>query len=213
MPVITAISPQKNQKRVNIYLDGKFGFGLDLANFVMLGLKVNQELSEEKVAEIIKKAEYQKTLDYLLKFATLRPRSEKEINDWLKRKKVHLSLHPKLLQKLKDLDLLDDEKFAKWWVDQRQAFSPKAKRILNYELRIKGINKEIIDQVLESENVDEVAIAGNQLKKVMYRFEKYDKRLARQKMAQFLARKGFSWDIIKRVTKESDDSDHPDNVD
>ena len=51
-----------------------------------LGLKVEQELTEEEVEKIVKKAEFQKTLDKLLKFATLRPRSEKEIKDWLKKK-------------------------------------------------------------------------------------------------------------------------------
>ena len=100
MKIITEIEPQKNGKRVNIYLDGKFGFGIDLTNLVLLDLKVNQELSEEKVAEIIKKAEFQKTYDYLLKFATLRPRSEAEVKNWLSRKKVHSSLYLKLLKKL-----------------------------------------------------------------------------------------------------------------
>jgi len=68
MPQITAIKPQKNQKRVNIYLDDKFGFGLDLENFLKLGLKVEQELSDAEVAEIIKKAEFQKTYDKVCKF-------------------------------------------------------------------------------------------------------------------------------------------------
>jgi regulatory protein len=79
MPQVSDIKPQKNKKRVNIYLDGKFAFGIDLDNLVKLDLKVEQELSDEEVADIIKKAEFQKTLDKLLRFATLRPRSEKEI--------------------------------------------------------------------------------------------------------------------------------------
>jgi len=69
MPTVTSIKPQRNGKRVNVYLDGKFGFGIDLENYVTLGLKVEQELSEAEVETIIKKAEFQKTLDKLLKFA------------------------------------------------------------------------------------------------------------------------------------------------
>src|SRR3972149_6548743 len=134
MPVITSIKQQKNKNRVNVYLDDKFGFGIDLDNFVILGLKVNQELSEKEVAEIVKKAEFQKTLDKLLRFATLRPRSEKEIKDYFKRKKVHESLHEELTNRLNRLELIDDEKFAKWWIEQRQNFKPKPKRILNQEL-------------------------------------------------------------------------------
>ena len=143
MPTVTSIKPQRNKSRVNIHLDNKFGFGLDLENFVKLGLKVEQELSEEKVAEIVKKSEFQKTWDKLLKFATLRPRSEKEINDWFKRKKVHESLHKELTEKLDHLKLINDEEFARWWVDQRLSFKSKSKRDITQELRIKGIDKVV----------------------------------------------------------------------
>ena len=136
MPTITSIKPQKNKKRVNIYLDDKFGFGLDLKNFMTLGLKVEQELSDIEITEILKKAEFQKTLDKLLRFATLRPRSEKEINNWLRKYKVHQSLVKDLFSKLKRLELLDDTKFAKWWVEQRVNFRPRAKRVLSQELRM-----------------------------------------------------------------------------
>ena len=128
MPSITAIKPQKSKNRINIYLDGKFGFGLDLENFVKFGLKVEQELSEERIIEITKKAEFQKVFDRILFFASLRPRSEKEVNNWLKRKKVDESFNNTLLEKLTKLELLDDEKFAVWWVEQRLQFKSKSKR-------------------------------------------------------------------------------------
>jgi len=55
MPRITFIKQQKKKTdRVNVYLDNKFGFGIDLDNFVILGLKVDQELSEEEIENIIK---------------------------------------------------------------------------------------------------------------------------------------------------------------
>ena len=206
MKIITEIEPQKNGKRVNIYLDGKFGFGIDLTNLVLLDLKVNQELSEEKVAEIIKKAEFQKTYDYLLKFATLRPRSEAEVKNWLSRKKVHSSLYLKLLKKLINLNLLDDEKFAEWWVGQRLQFRSKSKRELEQELRIKGITKEIIEKVLQESEVDENKAARAQLAKNLYRFEKYDKKIRNLKTAQFLARKGFGWEVIQKILKVDQDN-------
>lgn len=202
MPTITLIKPQKNKKRVNIYLDGKFGFGIDLENFVMLGLKIEQELSEKEVEEIVRKAEFQKTLDKLLRFATLRPRSEKEIKDWLKRKKVHLSLHKDLFNRLKRLDLIDDEKFASWWVGQRQEFKPRGKRVLRYELRSKGINKEIISRVLEDTEIDEEKVAKELLEKKKYKWENLPKLESRQKMGQFLARKGFTWGVIEKILKK-----------
>lgn len=202
MPVITSIKQQKNKDRVNVYLDDEFGFGIDLDNFVLLHLKVNQVLSEAEVEEIVKKAEFQKTLDKLLRFATVRPRSEKEIRDYFKRKKHHISIYDALLEKLKHFELVDDEKFAKWWVEQRQEFKPKPKRVLIQELRIKGIDKEIIDKVLSEEEVDEEKMARELIEKKAYKWKNLPPREARMKMSQYLAGKGFSWDVIEKVIGE-----------
>lgn len=199
MSIITDFKPQKNQNRVNIYLDNKFGFGLDLENFVKLRLKINQELTDLEVEKIIKKAEFQKTFDKSLRFVMIRPRSEKEIKDYFKRKKVHESLYQELFNRLNRLDLINDIKFAKWWVDQRQSFRPKSKRILNSELRIKGINNEIIKNILEDSEIDELKIARELIEKKEYRWSKFDEKTKKQKIIQYLSGKGFGWDIIEKV--------------
>jgi regulatory protein len=196
---ITAIKPQRNKKRVNVYLDGEFGFGIDLDNFVKLGLKVGQELSGEEVDEVSGKAEFQKFLDRLLNFATLRPRSRSEINGWMKRKKVPAGLHKGLFEKLEKLELVDDLKFTKWWVEQRNSFRPRPERVLKQELKIKGIEREIIEKVLSEVGVDEVKIAKDLIKKNSYRWEKYERFEKKRKMQEYLARKGFGWDVVKEV--------------
>lgn len=199
MSVITSIKQQKNKNRVNVYLDDKFGFGIDLTNFVTLRLKVNQELTEKEVEEIVRKAEFQKTLDKLLRFAALRPRSEKEVRDYFKRKKVHESLWVDLAKKLKHFELLDDEKFASWWVEQRQNFKPKSRRILKQELGIKGIKKEIIEEVLGKTKIDEEKMAGELLEKKVYKWKGLPSRERRLKMSRYLSGKGFGWEVIERV--------------
>ena len=201
MPVITSIKQQKNKNRVNVYLDDKFGFGIDLDNFVLLHLKVNQELTDEEVEKVVKKAEFQKTLNKLLRFATLRPRSEKEVIEYFRRKKVHESMHEELLEKLRHFELLDDLKFAKWWVDQRANFKPKPKRILKIELTKKGIVKEIIDQVLGETVVDEEKMAKELLVRKSYKWRNLEPRVAKQKMSQYLAGKGFGWEVIEGAVK------------
>lgn len=199
---ITSIKQQKNKNRVNVYLDDKFGFGIDLDNFVLLHLKVNQELTQEEIEKIVKKAEYQKTLDKLYRFAMVRPRSEKEVTDYFRRKKIHESLHLELLKKLKHLDLLNDVVFAKWWVDQRQSFKPKPKRIIKIELTKKGIIKEIIDNVLGETEFDESKMAQDLLTRKAYKWKGLEPREAKQKKSQYLAGKGFSWDVIEKVTSK-----------
>lgn len=202
MSTITSIKQQKNKNRVNVYLDDKFGFGIDLDNFVLLHLKVDQELTEKEVNDIVKKAEYQKTLDKLLRFAMVRPRSEKEIRDYFRRKKVHESMHSELIRKLKHLELINDEKFAIWWVEQRQNFRPKPKRILAIELRSKGIGKEIVERILGEEKVDEVKMAKELIEKKKYKWDGLEAFEVKQKISQYLLGKGFSWDVIEKVTQK-----------
>ena len=199
MSVITAIKSQKKSGRVNVYLDGKFGFGIDLDNFVKLGLKVEQELSEKEVEEIVKKAEFQKTLDKLLRFAMLRPRSEKEIKNWFRRKKIYESLWQNLFAKLKHFELVDDVKFATWWVEQRSNFRPKPKRILEQELRTKGITKEVVDEILGNLSQDEEKMAKDLLTKNANKWEGLEGRDKYQKIAQYLLRKGFDRDVVKKL--------------
>lgn len=207
MSEVTLLKPQKNGKRVNVYLDGVFGFGIDLDNLVLSHIKLGMVLTDGEVEKIVRKAEFQKTLDKLLKFATLRPRSEKEINDYLKRKKIHESMWKDLFEKMKHFELLDDAKFAKWWVDQRLAFKKISSKVLKLELFKKGIDKEIVDRVIEETPIDEEKMARELLEKRSYKWEGLEEREAKQKKFQYLAGKGFDYEVVERILSSDSESD------
>ncbi|MDO4747230.1 MAG: RecX family transcriptional regulator [Candidatus Saccharibacteria bacterium] len=76
----------KNPNRVNVFVDGKFAFSLDVAQVVDLGVKVGMELSEEKKAELKKASEFGKLYQRTLEWVLVRPRSERETRDYLRRK-------------------------------------------------------------------------------------------------------------------------------
>lgn len=200
MPIITSIVPQKSKKRVNIYLDNKFGFGIDLENYIKLNLKVEQSLKDSEVENIVKKAEFQKVLDRLVMFATLRLRSEKEISDWLKRKKVHESMRKELFNRLNRLQLINDKKFAQWWIEQRNSFRPRSINVLKLELIKKGIDKEIINETLSKIQINEKKDALNILNKKIYKFAKFTGVTRNQKMIAYLLTKGYSLNDAKFAT-------------
>lgn len=202
MPVITSIKAQKNQKRVNINLDGSFGFGLDLENFMKLQLKVNQELTQEEINEIIKKAELSKSFDKSLRFAMTRPRSLKEVKDYFRRKEIDKSIQQTIIDKLIRLELLDDAKFARWWVGQRLEFKSKSKKDITFELRQKGIDTNAIKNVFETTEIDEVKIAKELITKKLYKWQKYDENMRKQKISQYLSGKGFGWDTINNAIEK-----------
>ena len=205
MSIITSVTAQKNKRRVNIFLDGEYSFSLDLDNFGQLGLKVGKELNQEEVSEIVKKSEFQKAFDKTLNFATRRLRSQKEIADYFRRKEIDISIHQIIIDRLKRLELLDDQKFAKWWVEQRLRFKNKSKKDITFELRQKGIDNQTIKNVLDDSEIDELKIAKELIKKKYYKWKKYDggdkshEKIRNQKIAQYLSGKGFSWEIINSV--------------
>jgi len=202
MPTITSIKPQKNNKRVNIYLDGDFAFGLDLENFVKHNLRVEQELSQEEIDAIKYKGEVSKVFAKVLRFAMMRPRSKKELDDWFKRKKIELPLYAPLLKRLKKFELIDDTKFAQWWVGQRIQFKNKSKKELQFELRKKGIANDIIRVTLDSVEIDESKSAYDLLLKRSFQWKRFETDEVKNKMYGYLMRKGFGWDTVKSAVEK-----------
>lgn len=132
----------------------------------------------------------------LARFVAIRPRSEREIDIWLRKKKVDLKEALELKEKLVALELMDDLVFAAWWIDQRNTFRPKGKKLLVYELKQKGVKGEIISQALDESDFDEVALA----KKVAV---KYAQRKP-EKLGTLLQRRGFSWETISGIIPHND---------
>lgn len=203
MPQITKISPQKRRKRVNIFIDEKFAFGLDLETLAKYNLQINQEISQKKIEEIIKEEELLKVYDKALRFLSFRPRSEKEVKDYLRKKNIGEETQKMVIGKLKKTKLLDDEQFAVWWIEQRTTFRPSGKRLLEYELRKKGISKEIIEEIApQFSSSFEFEGALKAARKKLSSYQKLPSLEFRQKMTAFLARRGFSWEVIKEVIDE-----------
>lgn len=206
MAKITRIKTQKSvsrrSNRVNVYFDGKFAFGLDVDNLLKVGLKVGQELTDKEIKDLIFKNEFQKYLDKVLRFISLRPRSEKEVKDYLKRKlaqrKTTAFLVEKILARLKELGVLNDREFALWWLEQRSTFRPRGKFALKAELRQKGIDNKVIREVLEQE-LDEVKLAKKAIQKKLKIYKRLSAQERYQKLSALLSRRGFSWETIRKV--------------
>jgi regulatory protein len=200
--IITDIKPQERSPlRENIYLDGKFGFGISAEARFMAGIKIGQSLDEEQIHELVFADQVGKLFFSAQAFLAVRPRSEKEIRDNLKRKIEKGSyIEPekiidKVIEKLGKLDLVSDEEFAKWWIEQRQKFRPKGERVLRAELYAKGVPREIIDQTFykyeaPKGEIDQIA------EKKFGSYKNLPEREFRTKMGSYLARRGYDWDEI-----------------
>jgi regulatory protein len=93
---------------------------------------------------------------------------------------------------------VDDEAFAQFWVENREQFRPRGPRALRYELRRKGIGQEAIDQALEG--VDPLADAYQAAARKAQQLSHLDQPEFFRKLVDYLARRGFDYDVAKEVT-------------
>lgn len=135
-----------------------------------------------------------------LRFLSFRPRSEKEISDYLIKKKVDISLINSIVEKLKLQKFLNDVEFAKWWINQRTEFKPKSLRLIKLELKQKGIDKDLLDElgaINHKLGKDDLTKAKELLERYKKRFEGLDQQKLYQRAGGFLGRRGFDWETIK----------------
>ncbi|NIM99982.1 MAG: RecX family transcriptional regulator [candidate division Zixibacteria bacterium] len=197
---ITKIETQKrNPRRRSVYINGKFAFGVDEEVISRLGLEKGEELSEQKIIEILNQKTETEAKEAALKFLSFRRRTEKEVRDKLKKRGFDNGTIRRTIENLKDYDLINDVEFATAWVNERLAHKPRGKKLLRQELWKKGIKREIIDQVTEELCKDEDKAASELLEKIKRRYRHLEPQVARRRMLSLLLRRGFSYDTAKNA--------------
>ncbi|KPL00273.1 MAG: hypothetical protein AMJ90_08575 [candidate division Zixibacteria bacterium SM23_73_2] len=142
-------SQKKNQKRISVFLDGEFAFGLDQETFFRFGLKKGDILNKKKLNQILDSEKKIKVKNAALNFLSYRARSEKEIKDRLKRKGYSRKLIDEVISDLKRLNFLNDYQFALNWIKDRLDHKPRGEKLLRAELLKLGIKEEFIEKSLE----------------------------------------------------------------
>lgn len=224
---ITNISQAiKNPDRVNISVDGKFRFSLDFYQVSELGIKVNKDYTEEEIIELETESQFGKLYARALEYCLMRPHSAKEVRDYLRRKtlptkyiqKQGLILNrsdksenriiekpgvskenaDRVFNRLVERGYINDESFARYWIENRNQAKGSSLRKLQNELRTKGVEQSIIESVLSvSDRNDE-----DELNKVIAK--KRSKYPDEQKLIQYLMRQGFRYDDIKSALTQPD---------
>ena len=202
----------RDKNRVNIYIDDKFFCSLDISQVVDLHLKIGRELSSEELDQLKRASDFGKFYARALEYALMRPRSSKEISDYLKKKtldrKVRVknrktgeystqekkgydaSLVPLVFSRLEERGYIDDRRFAELWVENRNVSKGTSIKKLRLELQQKGISSKIIDEVLTESGRSEI----EELRKIIAR--KAKKYPDEQKLIQYLLRQGFNYSDI-----------------
>ena len=192
---------QKNKERVNVFINEEYAFSLEL--ILAAGLKKGQALTEVEIATLQAEDEGKRTYTAAINFLGQRTRSRKEVEQRLQQREFSPESIQQTLERLQREGYLNDASFGQQWVANRQHFRPRSERALRYELRRKGMDATVIDEVLEEAEIDEDAAAWAAIETKMARWAELERGQFIQKAGGFLARRGFGHGVARRVIERA----------
>jgi regulatory protein len=203
---ITRIESQKKRPdRRSIFADGKFVAGVSAETLLRLGLRTGDELSPEKLEALQAVESLHGARQTALRFLSHRPRTVREVRDKLREKEFSDDEITSTLEHLQQSGLLNDPEFARMFIRDALAIRPRGRLALKQKLLLLGVDRAIVDTTL-----DEAFQEVSQETLALEAAQKFTKRLGvvrnresadklRQRISQFLARRGFTWDTIRTV--------------
>ncbi len=198
--IITKIEKQKKRKRYNIYIDDEYKFSVDEDILVKYRLLKERELLPQDAEEIILSDQFNKIYSHALKYIGFKSRTEKEVSNYLQGKKYPEEQIQQVIQLLKEANFLNDAQYAENYVKERITLNPKGKKMLAYELKLKGIEHNIIEKSLEQlDNQLELELAYQLLIKQSRSSRNEDWNKLRNRLGGYLQRRGFSYSITTQA--------------
>ncbi|HSB89098.1 MAG TPA: regulatory protein RecX [Anaerolineales bacterium] len=204
MATITALRIMPRRRgRVAVYVDGRLRLMVDPA--VAASLSIGLAFDEATLADLQGRQAVEAGLQKAGRLLARRPRSEFELRTALRKSGGSDETVEAVVDRLKDAGQIDDERFARTWLEDRAAFRPRSALGLRAELQRKGLRREIVDQALSGFSEDEAAVEA--ARRAVRRWRGADEAERRRRMVAYLQRRGFGHETItaavRRVTAES----------
>jgi regulatory protein len=196
---ITALrAGKRNQKRVNVYLDGDYAFPLDMSVVLSAGLHRGQELTDEDIQRLGSSDSEEQALGRAYRLLSFRPRSVVEVRRNLQEARIAPEVVERVIDRLLANGSLDDAAFARTWVENREAFSPRSSRLLGYELKRLGVTEDDVREALPEDDLASALAASRRRVRSLASLG-YDEYL--RKLVPFLQRRGFGYDTALRAAR------------
>ncbi|RIW32317.1 recombination regulator RecX [Bacillus salacetis] len=206
MGIITKITKQvKNEERYNIFIDGEYSFSIDEEILARFQLGKGKEIDEMAIAEIGYEDDVRRAFNLAIHYLSYRMRTEKEVSDYLKKKELGDAVAGEAIHKLKEYNYLNDHEFAKAYVNTQINTSDKGPGAVERELIEKGVDKQLIESALTPFTQEiQLEKAMGLTNKLFKKYKKDSLIVAKQKVEQNLARKGYPFSVINLAWQETD---------
>lgn len=170
------------------------------------GFVLEKEFSDEEFFEIIREDSIRRAKDQVLRYLEIRPHSRKELTLKLLRKSYRKETIYAALADLEKVDLINDEKFSRQFIENELIMRPGSKKLLRSKLIQRGVAAEVFAPILDEiyEKQDEGRIALQIAQKFLKIQGRANSGKKREKLIRHLVNKGFDWDVIDWIVKEND---------
>jgi len=185
------------EKRINIYLDGRFAFSLGAEVAAKENLQVGQELSVDQIESLTGGDQLQRCLGAAYRYLGYRPRSESELRERMQRRGFAAETVDAAITRLKEQQLLDDEAFAQFWRENRESFGPRSQWLTGLELKRMGVMNGVIEQAVAGMDDEENAYRAA-LQKTRH-WTPADYQSFRRRLGDYLRRRGFKYEVINHT--------------
>lgn len=201
MKKITKIEYQKrNKDRLNIYINEEYAFALDVNILIKYSLKKGMELRDELIEDILESEERINVYNYGIYTLSRSAKCESELRLKMKNKGFEPRLIDKAINRLKEQDYLNDERYCEMFINDKINISKHGILKIKQALYFKGINKEIIEEKLgrisrEEEEERAYLLARKKLAVI----NEEEPRKKRAKISNYLLGRGFEYDVVRRT--------------
>lgn len=200
---VTSIEAQKRSAaRYSVFLDGSFAFGIGRDLLLASGIAKGEYLDQERIDTILAQDEVDRAVATAMRALDQRIQTGKELRTRLLRKGFEPVAIDAALEKLTAFGYLNDERFAELWIENRLAHRPRGQRVLEQELRQKGIDRETVRETVANMKIDDRAAALDLATRRMRSVHGMPIEEQRRKLTGMLARRGFDYGTI-RATLET----------
>ena len=186
------------QDKIHISVDGEYSFTVDETYFLSMGIWNGKEVDEDELEEIRQTVSVRRAYNYAVNLLSRRDHSERELMTKLTQKGYGDGAE-EAINKLRDSGYVSDERFARLFVRELQTFKKYGKKRIEQELYRKGVDREIIREVLDETDFDE----GELVSLIRRKYGRYlsdEKGVA--KTINGLLRMGYSYGEIRNALRE-----------
>lgn len=199
---------KKNPRRVNIFLDDEFGFGLHAEILLRSGLRAGDELTSDRIRELERTEEEYLAGQSALRYLRRRLRSEQELRNKLQTAEFSSGIIDQVICRFRESGLIDDRRFAQALFHDLQLRSPLGVRLLRRRLHLKGVPDGLIEDLLADQASDQLQseaaleVAKKYLRRTGSRHGGLGASERAQKTGKHLEQRGFEWQVISSVLRK-----------